>query len=92
MKNKIYEAWYNKNKKEILQKRKDAYYKRKKILNNIRIYQIKNDVEVEEYDEIFHCDCCDITICHGSKWAHFKTTYHKYNEGIYKHPDPETTE
>ena len=92
MKNKIYEAWYNRNKAEISQKRKEAYQRRKQILNNIRIYQIDNDVKLQEYDHVFHCECCDITLSHSSKWAHLKTKYHKYNEGIYNYPDPKITE
>ena len=92
MKNKIYEEWYFKNWSEISRKRKEAYQRRKEILNGIKLYQINNNIKVDEYEDNYHCKICDVVICASSRWAHFKTRYHKYNMGFYELPDPEKTE
>lgn len=86
MKNKVYEAWYIKNKKEILKKRKEAYLRRKQYLNNIKMYQIDNNIEVIEIQpKLYTCNLCDVNILDVSKNQHFKTKYHKYNLSIFSH-------
>jgi len=82
MKNKVYELWYEKNKKQLNQKRREIYAKRKAILENIRFYQKENDIDVVEYTEDYHCSICDMTMLNTSKYMHWRSNYHKYNEKI----------
>ena len=80
MKNEVYKVWYDKNKVELLKKRKEEYRVRKKILENIRFYQRQNDIELEEVEEdhkLFICSTCNFEMLYTSKCNHLKSKYHK---------------